>query len=98
MVRNDALCPPIRHHGWLKKKRELRVRQLVRHVQAWADRWRQAIVQSEFVLHRFLQRACATAERRVGKAARTRQTTAQRLRESLSHQHGAIECVAAVNA
>ena len=82
----------------VKKKRELSVLKLVRHFQALADRWMQVIFQSEFVLHRFLQRACATAERLVGKAARKRQTTAQILRESLSHQHGAIEFVAAVNA
>jgi Transposase DDE domain len=95
---NSALCPHIRHHLWFKKKRELSVLKLVRHFQALADRWMHAIFQSEFVLRRFLQRACATAERLVVKAARKRQTTAQILRESLSQQHGALECGAAVNA
>jgi len=98
IVLNYALCPHIRHHLWLKKKRELSVLKLVRHFQALADRWMHAIFQSAFVLRRFLQRACATAERLVVKAARKRQTTAQILRESLSQQHGAIEFVAAVNA
>ena len=98
LVLNDALYPYIRHHLWFKKKRALRVRKLVRHVQAWAERWRHAIFPSEFVLRRFLQRAGATAERLVVKAARKRHTTAQILRESLGQQHGAIEVVAAVNA
>jgi len=98
IVLNYALCPHIRHHLWCKKKRELSVLKLVRHFQALADRWMQAIFQSEFVLRRFLQRACATAERLVAKAARKRQTTAQILRESLSQQHEAIEFVATVNA
>ena len=40
-----------------------------------------AIFQSEFVLRRFLQRACAMAERLVAKASRKRHTTAQILRE-----------------
>jgi DDE family transposase len=95
---NDALCPHIRHHLWCKKKRALRVRKLVRPFQALAARWMHAICQAECVLRRFLQRACATAERLVAKAARKRQTTAQILRESLSQQHEAIAFVAAVNA
>src|SRR5262252_6210290 len=98
IVLNYALYPHIRHHLWLKKQRELSVLKLVRHFQALADRWMHAIFQSEFVLRRFLQRAWATAERLVVKAARKRQTTAQILRESLSQQHGALEVVAAVNA
>jgi hypothetical protein len=98
MVRNDALCPHIRHHLWLKKKRELSVRKLVRHFQALAEPWMPALVQSEFVLRGFLQRACATAARLVAKASRKRQTTAQILRESLSQPHEAIEFAAAVNA
>src|SRR5215813_194909 len=95
---NYALCPQLRATLWAKKQRELSMLKLVRHFQALADRWMHAIFQSEFVLRRFLQRACATAERLVVKAARKRQTTAQILRESLSQQHGAIEVVAAVNA
>jgi hypothetical protein len=98
IVLNYALCPHIRHHLWLKKKRELSVLKLVRHFQALADRWMHAIFQSAFVLRRFLQRACATAERLVAKASRKRQTTAQILRASLSQQHEAIEFAAAVNA
>jgi hypothetical protein len=34
IVLHDALCPPRRHHLWLKKKRELSVLKLVRHFQA----------------------------------------------------------------
>lgn len=98
IVLNYALCPPIRHQLWCKKKRELSVLKLVRHFQALAEQWMHAIFQPEFVLRRFLQRACATAARLVAKASRKRQTTAQRLRESLSQQHEAIELAVAANA
>jgi hypothetical protein len=54
IVLHYALCPHIRHHLWVKKKRELSVRKLVRHFQALTERWRHAIFQSEFVLRRFL--------------------------------------------
>jgi hypothetical protein len=88
---NYALCPQMRHNLWLKKKRELSVLKLVRHFQALAEQWMHAIFQSEFALRRFLQRACATAERLAAKASRKRQTTAQILRESLNQQHESIE-------
>ena len=58
----------------------------------------QALFQSELVLRRFLQRACATAERLVAKASRKRHTTAQILRESLAKQDEAIALMEAVNA
>jgi hypothetical protein len=95
---NYALCPQMRATVWLKKKRELSVVKLVRHFQALADPWMHALFQSEFTLRRFLQRACAAAERLVAKASRRRQTTAQILRESLIQQHETIELAAAVNA
>jgi hypothetical protein len=98
MVLNYALCPPIRHQLWCKKKRALSVLKLVRHFQAVAEPWMQALFQSEFVLRRFLQRACATAARLVAKASRQRQTTAQILRQSLSQQHEAIALAVAVHA
>jgi len=60
---NYALCPQIRATLWLKHKRELSLLKLVRHFQALAARWMQAIFQSELELYHFLQRACATAER-----------------------------------
>src|SRR5215475_16053836 len=37
------LYPQTRATVWLKKKQELRVLKLVRHFQAWADRWMHAI-------------------------------------------------------
>jgi hypothetical protein len=98
IVLNDALCPQLRATLGVKKQRELSVLKLVRHCQALADRWMQAIFQSEFVLRRFLQRACATAERLVAKASRKRHTTAQILRESLAKQDEAIVLMEAVNA
>jgi hypothetical protein len=98
IVLNYALCPPLRATLWVKKQRELSVLKLVRHFQALADRWMQAILQSEFVLRCFLQRACATAERLVAKASRKRHTTAQILRESLAKQDEAIALMEAVNA
>jgi len=98
MVRNYALCPQVRATLWVKKHRDLSVRKLVRHFQALADRWMQAIFESELVLRRFLQRACATAERLVVKASRKRHTTAQILRESLAKQDEAIALMEAGNA
>jgi hypothetical protein len=95
---NYALCPQLRATLWVKKQRELSVLKLVRHFQALADRWMHAIFQSEFVLRRFLQRTCATAERLVAKASRKRHTTAQILRESLAKQDEAIALMEAVNA
>jgi Transposase DDE domain len=98
IVLNYALCPQLRATLWVKKQRELSVLKLVRHFQAVADRWMQAIFQSEFVLRHFLQRACATAERLVAKASRKRHTTAQILRESLAKQDETIALMEAVNA
>ena len=95
---NDALCPQLRATLWVKQQRDLSVRTLVRHCQAWADRWRQAILQSAFALRRFLQRAWATAARLVATAARKRHPTAQTLRESLAKQDEAIALMEAVNA
>jgi hypothetical protein len=95
---NYALCPQMRQHLWLKKKRELSLLKLVRHFQAWAARWMQAIFQSEIALRHFLKRACETAERLAVKASRKRQTTAQILRESLRQHSESVELAAAVNA
>ena len=78
-----ALCPQMRATLWLKHKRELSLLKLVRHFQALAAGWMQAIFQSELELYHFLQHACATAERLVAKASRKRRTTAQRLQEDL---------------
>ena len=95
---NYALCPQLRATLWAKKQRELSVLKLVRYFQALADRWMHAIFQSEFVLRRFLQRTCATAERLVAKASRKRHTTAQILRESLAKQDESGALIEAVNA
>ena len=88
----------MRYHLWWKKKRELSLLKLVRHFQALAERWMQAIFQPELVLRRFLTRACATAERLVAKASRKRRTTAQILRESLGQPHESVTFAAVVNA
>jgi hypothetical protein len=98
IVLTYALCPQMRATVWLKKTRELSVLKLVRYFQALAGEWMHAIFPSEFALRRFLQQACATAERLVAKASRKRPTTAQILRESLSQQHASIAFAVAVNA
>jgi hypothetical protein len=95
---NYALCPHMRATLWVQKKRELSVLKLVRHFQALADRWMQAIFQSGFELRRFLTRACATAERLTAKAVRRRRTTAQILRESLSKHTESVEFAEVINA
>lgn len=95
---NYALCPHMRARLWMKRKRELSLLKLLRHLQAFAESWMQAIFQSEFVLRRFLTRVCATAERLTAKALRKRQTTAQILQESLRKQHESVVLAEAVNA
>ena len=82
----------------MKQKRERSLLKLVRHFQAFAERWMQALFQSEIELRRFLQQACATAERLVLKAARKRCTTAQLLRKSLTTHNVAGAFMEAVNA
>ena len=71
---------------------------LVRHFQALADTWLHVIFQGDFLLRRFLQRACASAERLAAKAVRKRRTTAQTLRESLRQHPESFEVVAVANA
>jgi hypothetical protein len=95
---NYALCPQIRAALWEKKQREMSVLKLVRHFQAFAEGWMQAMFRSVFELRRFLQQVCATAERLVGKASRKRRTTAQILRESLQNQGETVVFMEAVNA
>jgi DDE family transposase len=95
---NYALCPQMRATLWLRKRRELSVLKLVRHFQAFADRWMQAIFRSEIELYHFLKHACATAERLVGKASRKRRTTAQILHESVSQHRESAALVMASNA
>ena len=95
---NDALCPQIRAALWAKKQREVSVLKLVRHCQAFAERWMQVIFQSAFELRYFLQQVCATAERLVAKALRKRRTTAQLLRESLQKQGETVVFMEAVSA
>jgi Transposase DDE domain len=95
---NYALCPQLRATLWMKRRRELSLLKLVRHFQALAEPWMQALFQSEIDLRRFLQRACTTAERLVVKASRKRRTTAQSLRESLTKPNEAVAFMDAVNA
>jgi hypothetical protein len=92
-----VLGPQIRAALWEKQQRELSVLKLVRHWPAFAERWMQAILPSEFAWRRFLQQVWATAERVVGTASRTRRTTAPILRESLQNQGDAVVCMEAVN-
>jgi hypothetical protein len=95
---NYALCPQIQAALWEKRQREVSVLKLVRHCQAFAERWMQAIFQSAFELRRLLQQVCTTAERLVAKASRKRRTTAQILRESLQNQGAAVVFLEVINA
>jgi hypothetical protein len=95
---NYALYPQVRCAVWVQKQRELSLLKLVRHFQAFADTWLHVLFQGELALRRFLQRACASAERLAAKAARKRRTTAQTLRESLCQQPESVEVAAVVNA
>jgi hypothetical protein len=98
MVLNYALYPQSRAQLWRQKKRELSRLKLVRHCQAFAVRWMQAIFASEFALRRFLTHLCATAARLAAKAARKRRTTAQILHESVCQHHESVMFAEAVNA
>jgi hypothetical protein len=98
IVLTYALCPQMRAHLWSTKKRELSLLKLVRHFQALAASWMQAIFQSELALRRFLTHACHTAERLVAKALRIRRTTAQILRANLRRHEESSTCAEAVNA
>lgn len=93
-----ALYPQVRSAVWMEKRRELSLLKFVCHFQALADSWMKAIFESELVLRRFLQAACADAERLALKASRKRRTSAQMLRESLDQQPESLEVAAAVNA
>jgi hypothetical protein len=93
-----ALNPSLRAVLWEKKRRELSLVKLVRHLQAVADRWLQVLFQPAVELHRFLHHACATAERLVAKASRTRRTSAQLLCESLRTQNDFLEFTEALAA
>jgi len=58
----SALGSPLRITLW-KQQRELSLLKLVRHFQAGADHWFQALFRTAGQLVQFLVRACATAER-----------------------------------
>jgi len=98
IVLNYALCPQIRAHLWTQRKRELSLLKLVRHFQAFAARWMEAIFQSELALRRFLIHVCATATRLAAKAARKRRTTAQILHENVRQHLESVAYAEAVNA
>jgi hypothetical protein len=82
----------------MKKRRELSVLKLVRHLHALADRWLQMLFASAADLRPFLSRVWGSAERLVTKASRKRRTSAQRLRESLRTQNDFIEFTMALAA
>jgi hypothetical protein len=86
IVLTFALCPSLRAVVWQKQQREMSLLKLVRHFQASADQWLQALFQSGAQLAQFLARACTAAERLVTKAVRKRPTSAQSLRNSLEPQ------------
>jgi hypothetical protein len=81
----SALSSPLRVTVW-QQHRELSLFKLVRHLQASADSWLHHVFRPPLQLARFLSRLCATAERLVRKAVRTRRTSAQCLRDSLGSQ------------
>jgi Transposase DDE domain len=83
IVLTFALCPSLRAALWEKQQREMSLLKLVRHFQASADQWMQALFQGVAQFARFLARACAAAERLVTKEVRKRPTSAQSLRKSM---------------
>jgi hypothetical protein len=83
IVLTFALCPSLRAAAWQKQQREVSLLKLVRHFQACADQWLQALFQSVAQLARFLACPCAAARRLVTKEVRNRPTSAQSIRKSL---------------
>ena len=79
----SALSAPLRTTLW-QRQRELSLFKLVRHFQASADQWFQALFRTAGLLAQLLTRTCATAERLVSKELRKRPTSAQLLRTSLN--------------
>jgi hypothetical protein len=98
IVLTFALCPTLRTAVWQKQQREVSLLKLVRHFQASADQWLQALFQSGAQLARFLACACAAAERLVTKEMRKRLTSAQSLRNSLEPQLDFFEPILALAA
>jgi hypothetical protein len=78
----SALSAPLRTTLW-QQQRELSLFKLVRHFQAGAEQWCQALFRTAGQLAQFLTRTCTTAERLVTKELRKRPTSAQVLRTSL---------------
>lgn len=91
IVLTFALCPSLRTAVWLKQQREVSLLKLVRHCQASADQWLQALFQGVVQLTGFLVRLCTAAERLVTKELRKRRTSAQLLRDSLGSQSDFFE-------
>ena len=88
-----ALCPALRTALWTCQQRELSFLKLVRYLQAFADRWLQALFESAATLGHLLSHIRVSAQRVIAKASRKRRTSAQRLRESLETQHDRIEFI-----
>jgi len=86
-----ALYPTLRATVWLTKRRELSLLNLIRHLQALADRWLHLLFAPSSALCSFLRRAYTTAERLGRKAVRKRRTPAQLLRDSLASQNDFFE-------
>ena len=79
----SALGAPLRVSLW-QQQRELSLLKLVRHFQAGAEQWFQALCRNSEQFAQLLIRACATAERLVTKELRRRPTSAQLLRTNLN--------------
>jgi Transposase DDE domain len=79
----SALGSSLRVALW-QQQRELSLLKLVRHFQAGAEPWFQALFRNSEQFAQLLIRTCATAERLVTKELRKRPTSAQLLRTNLN--------------
>jgi hypothetical protein len=86
-----ALCPALRTARWTRQQRELSFLKLVRYLQAFADRWLQALFESTAILGHLLSHICVSAQRVIAKASRKRPTSVQRLRKSIETQNDFIK-------
>jgi hypothetical protein len=86
-----ALCPALRTALWTRQQRELSFLKLVRYLQAFADRWLQALFESPAILGHLLSPLCVSAQRVIAQASRKHPTSAQRLRKRIETQNDCIE-------
>ena len=87
----SALCPALRPALWTRQQRELSFLNLVRSLQAFADRWLPALFESTALLGHLRSHIGVSAQRVIAQASRKRPPSAQRLRKSIETHNDCSE-------